>query len=158
MNPEPLAALHPGRGRQVGHALVGGDVLGPAVGIAGVVEGVDTDEDVARGQDLGPGECEGQEDGVAGRHIGDGDALLAQCLRVAALGHGDIGGEGGAAEAAQVDIQDDMLGHSQRLRHPLGGLQFNGVPLAIAKGQGIGRETLGLGDGKHGRGIQTAAQ
>ena len=39
-------ALDAGAGGEVRHVLVGGDVLGAAVGVAGVVERVDADEDV----------------------------------------------------------------------------------------------------------------
>ena len=49
------------------------DVLGPAVGIARVVERVHADEDVAAREHLGPRQRERQEDRVARRHVCDRD-------------------------------------------------------------------------------------
>ena len=49
---------------QIGELLERAQKLGPAVGIARVVDAVDADEDVERSQGLGPGECKAEEDGV----------------------------------------------------------------------------------------------
>ena len=67
------SALDRGLGGEVGHRLEGGDELGAAVGVAGVVDGVDADEDVGRAAHLGHRQGEAQEDGVAGGHVGDRD-------------------------------------------------------------------------------------
>jgi len=97
-------------GGQVGHALVGRDVLGPTIGIAGVVEGIDTDEDAARLQHLRPGQGKGQEDGIARRDIGDRDTCLCP-IRTPILRHRQVTGEGRSTETAQVDVQNKVLGH-----------------------------------------------
>ena len=70
---EPVP-FHARPGGEVGHRLVRRYVLGPAVRVAAVVEGVHPDEDVSATEGLSPGEREGKENGVAGRHVGDGDA------------------------------------------------------------------------------------
>ena len=80
-----LASLDARLGGQVGHALEGLDVLGPAVGVAAVVERVDADEDVAGLQRLGPGQGEREEDRVAGGHVGDRDPVV-QVLGPIAVG------------------------------------------------------------------------
>jgi hypothetical protein len=71
-----LTSLDTGGRGQIGQRLEGGDVLGPAVRIAGIVERIDPDEDVARLQHLGPGERERQKNRIARRHIGHRDILL----------------------------------------------------------------------------------
>ena len=63
-----------------------------------------------------------------------------------------------AAETAQVDVGDDVLGDAQRRRDPLGGRKLHQVALAVPEGQGVGVEALVLGDGEHGAGVQAAAQ
>ena len=72
---EPLAAFDAGLGGEVGHLLKSGDVFGAAIGVAGVVERVDAEEDVARAEDLDPGEREGEKDGVARGNVGNRDAV-----------------------------------------------------------------------------------
>ncbi len=52
-------------GGEVGEAFEGVEEFGPAVGVAGVIDGVDADEDVEGVEGFGPGEGEGEEDGVA---------------------------------------------------------------------------------------------
>src|SRR3546814_15837110 len=65
-----------------------------------------------------------QEDEVAGRHIGDGNLVAHAILR-----HGDIGGQGRAAEAAQVERQDDMFSGADEVRDPCRRFQFDAVAL-----------------------------
>src|SRR5215213_7592310 len=84
---------------EVGHVLERLDVLGTAIGIARVVERVDADEDVGGAEYLRPGEAEGEEDRVARRDVGDGNAL--RDVRFGAiLGDVDVGGERRTAEGA----------------------------------------------------------
>lgn len=42
-------------GCQVSHGFIGSNVFGPAIGISAVVQCVDTDVDIQRPEDLGPG-------------------------------------------------------------------------------------------------------
>ena len=74
-----LPALDARLGGQVGHLLVRADVLGAAVRVSAVVQGVDADENVAGLQHLGPGQRVRQEDRVASGDVGDRD-LVCQVL------------------------------------------------------------------------------
>ena len=70
-----------------------------------------------------------EEDGVARRDVGDRNAVAD-----AVLGHGDVGGEGRAAERAEIERQDDMtLG--QRGGDRSAAVQLDAVALAIVDGQ-----------------------
>ena len=84
------------------HLLHGGQPLGPAVGVARRVEHVDADDDLGRACDLGHGDRVGEEDRVARRDVGDGDAA-ADLRLVRPLGTGDVRGQGRAADGAQVE-------------------------------------------------------
>ena len=75
---------------QAGELLEGDQELGAAVRVAGVVHRVDADEDVVGAQNLGITEGQGEQDGIAGRHIGHGNAPGS------ALRHVDVVGQGGA--------------------------------------------------------------
>ena len=44
-----------------------------AVGVAAVIQSVDAKKDVGDVQDLGPGQGIAEEDGIAGRDIGEGN-------------------------------------------------------------------------------------
>jgi hypothetical protein len=62
-------------GSEIGQLLEGLDEGGAAVGVAGVVDSVDANEDVVGADDFGPAKGQGKEDGVPGRNVGDGDAF-----------------------------------------------------------------------------------
>ena len=72
---EMLAAFDAGFGGEVGHLFKGCNEFRPAIGIAGVVERIDAEKNVACAQHLGPGQRKGEKDGVARGHIGDGNAV-----------------------------------------------------------------------------------
>jgi len=154
---QALAALNARPGGQVRHPPVGLEVLGTAIWIAAVIEAVHADEDVARAQRLRPREREGEEDGVPRRHVGDRD-LLRHRLRRAVLGYGDVVGQGGAAEGAEVEGDDDVAGDAERGGHAAGRLELGRVALAILEGEGEDVEPLGAREGERGRGIHAAAQ
>ena len=104
---------HASAGGEVGHVLVGGDVFGAAVGVAAVIQRVDVDENVARAEHLGPGQCEGEENRVARGYVGHWN-VLRHFIGRTVLGHGDVAGERRSAEDAEIDIDDDMLRHFHR--------------------------------------------
>ena len=106
---------------------------------------------------LRPGQREGQEDRVPGRHVGDRDAARHR-LRRAVLGHGDVGGERRAAEGAKVDVDDRVAGDTQVSRYPASGLELHGVPLAVSEAQRVELEAARLGDGGGGRRVHAAAE
>src|SRR5260370_25233354 len=87
--------------------LEGRDVFGPAIGIAAVVEGIDADEDVLRGERLRPGERERKKNGVPRRYI-RGRNVLTHLHRRAILRHVDSGGKRRSAEAPQVEVDAFM--------------------------------------------------
>ena len=133
MDPERLA-LDSRLGREVRKPLELGDKFGTAVGIARIIERVDSDIDVAGPARFGEAEREAQEDRVARRDIGHRDALAEAVFR-----HFDVAGQRRTAERAQVERQNDMpvgeLG-----RDSARGIDLDPVPLAIVDGEGDDRK------------------
>lgn len=144
-------------GGEVGEGLEGGDELGAAVGVAGVVECVDADEDVAGAGNLGEGEGEAQEDGVAGGNVGDGDAV-GHVVGGAVLGDVNVGCERAAAEGPQVDVGEAVMCVVEL--GELGGCgEFVAVALAVVEGEGMeGIEAGVVGDGEAGGRVEAAGE
>src|SRR5215468_4207825 len=98
-----------------------------------------------------------EEDGVSRRDVGDGDAradrLLAPPLR-----NVDVRREGGAADGAEVETQDQMRLGAEGCRHLLRRLELPHVALAIVERQGGALVALGAGDGEGSRGIEAARE
>src|SRR5574340_985818 len=69
------AAFHRGAGGEIGHFLEGREILRPAVRVARVIHRIDADENLLAAQHLGPGQCQGEHDGVARRDIGGRNAF-----------------------------------------------------------------------------------
>ena len=137
--------------------MEGGDEFRAAIGVAAVIDGVDADEDVARFEDLGPGEGVGEEDRVAGGDVGDRD-IGGHLFFVAVFGDVDGIGEGAAAELAEIDAEYAMLGGAELSGDGDGGLQFAAVTLAVVESEGVeGGEGLGTGDGEAGGAVEAAA-
>src|SRR5438874_4027805 len=97
MNPQLLPPLDTDFGGKICHSLKGLDVLRTTIGIAAVVESVHTDEDVVCSKYLGPGERDGEENGVAGWNVRHGNVAL-HVLNRAILGNLDVGRQRGTAE------------------------------------------------------------
>ena len=121
--------------RQVGHALEGRDVFRAAIRIAGVVDRVDADEDVAGLQRLGPGQREGQEHGVARRHVGDGMPCadlgrIAPCLGTAMSA---VSAEPPNSRRSMRTMRCSAAPSAPATRAR--GLQFHAVPLAVVERQ-----------------------
>ena len=131
--------------------------LGPAVGIARVVDAIDADEDVECRQSLGPRQGERQKDGVPRGDVSDRNPVRHHVLG-SVLGHFDRRSERTSAEAAEIDVELDVADDCQRARNPAGGLDLDGMPLAVADGQCVeleaGRAGLGQGRGR----VEAAAQ
>lgn len=141
-----------GLGRQIGHRFVRLDVFRPAVRIAGVIKGVDADIDICRTQYLRPAEGKGEEDGVAGRHIGDRDFAPDTLFRYI-----DVGCQRTAAHEAQIKIDDQMFRGADFLCILPGDRQFEAVSLAVGKADGIRDKAVSPGYRHTGGGIQPAA-
>ena len=141
--------------RHRGERLERRDERGAAVRVAGVVERVDADDDVARVEDLGPAERQREENRVPRRHVGGGNAGRVQ---VAVARHARVGGERRPADGAKVDRQLQMLLDAEPAGDGTGRLQLPRVALPVVNGQRTEREALGFGDRRGGVGVETAAQ
>src|SRR5258706_2822172 len=140
------AALDSDLGGELREPLEGGDELGAAVGIARVIDRVDADIDLLRADHFGVAQGEREQHRVARGDVGRRDAAARR------LGHGDLGGQGRAANGTQVDLDDAVFDRAERLRDPLRRRQFGAVALAVAHAERVagesGRARLGQGDGR----------
>ena len=135
--------------------LEGLDELRAAIGIPGVIKRVDADIDVPRLQDLGEAERERQEHRVSCGHVGDRDARFG--AERAVLGDLEIGGQGAAADRTQIDV-DDSERHVHGGGDAFGGLELEGVSLAISHGQRVRSEALDAGDGEAGARVESTGK
>ncbi len=148
-----------GAGAEVGDFFEGGDEFGAAVGVAGVIDGVDAEEDVECIGGFGEGESEGEEDGVACGDVGDGDGGVAGIgLIEVVFGDGDVSGEGGTSEGAEVDFHGDMARELILFGEGVSGFNFLLVALAVVEAEGMADVALGDGDAESGGGIETAGE
>ena len=74
---------------------------------------------------------------------------MAHLVGAAALGDGDVGGQGRAAEDAQVDGRDAVIVDADGGGDAAGGLEFNNVPLAVRKRERVEFVALAAGNGQH---------
>src|SRR5215471_17876377 len=139
---EAALAFHAGLRGEIRQALEGLNELRTAIGIARVVEGVDADEDVLCLLHLGPPEGMGEEDGVARGNLGDGD----------------VGGERGAADGAEIETQGEVRAGAEGRGHLPRRLELAHVALAIVERQRAALVALGEGDGESGRGIEATRE
>jgi len=151
-----LCALDAGLGGKVGETLERLDELGPAVGITRVIDRVDTAEDVLRAEHLGPAERERKHDRIARRHVSYRDAPAAPAL-IGILWHGDVIGQRGAADAAQVDAHGlvrDRVACGDALR----GGQFRSMALAVLDAERVASKALRTRDRECNGGIHAARE
>src|SRR5260370_7276465 len=146
-----------GLGGQVGHALEGFDEFGAAVGVSGIIERVDADENVRGLENLGPGQREGEEDGVARGNVSDRN-FLAHLGSWARLGHGDVAGERGMAELAEVEGDDAVLSSAEAGSNASGAIELDAVALAVVEGEGVAVEAIAAGERQAGGGIESTTQ
>src|SRR5262249_59250422 len=121
--------------REVRQLLEGLDECGPAVGIAGIVERVDADDEVVGIERLCPGESQGEEDPVARRHVGRGNAAAVDVRQIAIERHlraRCVGRERRAAEGPQIDVELEMARDAKRARDRASRVDLPDVPLAVA--------------------------
>ena len=142
-NPDPVS-FHARLGGEVGHGLEGFDIFGPAIRVAGIIDGVHADEDIPAAAHLGHRQGIGQKDGVACRHIGDGHALR-HGLQRAVLGHVDTVRQRRAADGPQVDLADPVRGQAHFRGHALRRVDLHPMPLAVVKGDAVTDEPFGGG-------------
>ena len=107
--------LDAGLGSDVGQFLELLDERRSTIRIARVVHRVRADEDVAGPAHLRQTQGEAQEDGVAGRHVGDRNAIPSHLAirRRIRLGDVDVRGQRRATDAAQIDRRGDVVANAQ---------------------------------------------
>jgi hypothetical protein len=154
------AALDAGAGGEVGELLEGGDELGAAVGVAGVVEGVDAEPDLARAEGLGPAERVGEEQGVAGGDVGAGDRAPRRGRRPAGRrARCRAPARSRWRPAADVGEVDDLVGAgAEAAGLAAGALELDLVALAVAEAQRVGLAVLGGGEREDGGRVEAAAE
>ena len=145
----------PARVARRGKALERLEVVGAAVGIAGVIERVRTDGDVARVEHFGPRERQRQKNGVPrgdvrGRDVGG--------VHRPVLRHGAVSRQGRAANRRQVHAHLEVLPHAQGARDRPGRLDLTRVALAVQDAERADVEAVPLQNRRGGVGIETAAQ
>src|SRR5216683_792563 len=137
--------------------LEGRDVFGPAIGIAAVVEGIDADEDVLRGERLRPGERERKKNGVPRRYI-RGRNVLTHLPWRAILRHVDSGGKRRSAEAPEIEVDDFVTRDVKGARDASRRFDLEGMPLPIPKRHRVRREAFALRNRQRRRRIDAAAE
>src|ERR1043165_3085161 len=142
-----LSAFNAGLGRKVGHPYESFDVLGAAVRITTVVESINSDENIATPENLGPRQREREKDRVTSRHVSDGYAL-PHFLNCTAFRNFYIARQCGASEDTQINLGDDMLVDIKVGGNATRGFDFNFMPLPIPKSQCVNLITLALRNGE----------
>ena len=144
---------------EVGHGLVGADVLRTTIRIPAVIESIDADEDIPSIQHLGPSEGKRKKDRVSGRDVGDGDFVFIELGEGVVFGNGDIAvGERRISECSEIDGRYVMLDGPHGMGDTAGGFEFKAVALPIGKTQGVGCEALFFGDGETRRRVEATAE
>ncbi len=118
-------------GSQVCHGFEGGDELGTAIGVAGIIDGVDADENGGRAKGFRIGQGEGKKNGIARRDVSHGDT--GGHLRfVAIFGDGDVAGKRGAAERAKIEMDGAVFLRAKLAGDFGGGCDFDIMAMASA--------------------------
>jgi len=99
VNPEASLAFDACRSSEAGSFFEGTYEFGTAIRVAGIIDGIDAEEDIKGAQDFGPAEGTAKEDGVSRRDIGDRDAT-GNFVDAGVFGDIDFVGEGGTTEGA----------------------------------------------------------
>src|SRR5690606_35279072 len=133
------------------------DELRPAVGVAGVVHGVNTNIKIAGVAGFGEAGRERQKNEVAGRDIGDGDPG-GDCVFVASLGDVDFGGERRTAKGAQVEGQNEVFACAEGGGDAAGGVEFVAVALAVVDGEAVADQATVAGDGQGHSAVEPAGE
>jgi len=150
-------ALDAGLGCQIRQVLKSRDEFRAAIGIAGVIDGVNAYEDAGRAGNLCVGEGEGQKNSVAGRDVCHGDA--GGHLRLRAIFRDTyVAGKGGAAEGAKVEADDAVFLRAKLFGDLRGGVHFNVMTLAVVERKAITSEAFLAGDGETSGRIEAATE
>ena len=126
-------ALPSGLAGQVRQGLKGLEIIRPAVGVAGVINGVDTEDQPGSAAGFRQAEADGDEHGVTTWHVGGRDHAV---LHTACGDPDRCIGESGAAPGGQVDVDAVVFGQAEVFGDRCGCFQFTPVPLAVVEGEG----------------------
>jgi len=146
------AAFDTGFRRQIRHSLERRNVLGAAIGITGIINGVHADEEIRAFQHFRPCQSVAQKDGVARRDVSNRNALRALFRNVY------IRRKRAPPKHSQIDFHHSMLMYVEVPRHTGGRFQFHSMPLAIIEGQRIAFEVIPPRHAQARRRIQASAQ
>jgi hypothetical protein len=102
-----------------------------AVGIARIVKGINSDEQVARTHCLAPSKRQREEYEIPCRHVRDRDTVTGSALR-----HCDVGGKRRATKLTKIEREHDMPLDSDSLSDAACVVEFDTVPLVIVDGKG----------------------
>jgi hypothetical protein len=157
MNREP-AALYSGFGTQIQGGLKGAKELGTAIGIPGVIDGVDSDEEIVSSANFCVCRGEGKKDQVAGGDIGDGNLTGGSGKLAISLGDSDVSCECRAADGAKVELEGAVLGRAELGGQPSGGDKLVPVSLAVVKREREAAVSLGACDSEDGGAIKPTGE
>jgi len=148
-------AFDAGPRREIRERLERGDEFRTAVGIAGIIERVHADDDVARAVGFGPSERQRQEDRVARRHVRRRDA---GGIQVAVARDVDVAGQRRSADGAQIEVELEVPLDAERTRDAPRGVDFADVPLPVANRERQQRVPVGFRDCRSRVRIESATQ
>ena len=136
----------PARVARLAKRLECADELRPAVGIAGVVQRIDTDHEVARIDDLGPAQRKRQQDRVARGHIRVWNPIANLALRIPVARDAFVGRQRRPTDRPEIDGQLQMTRDAKRAGNSARGFDLASVPLTVRDRQCEELEAVGLRD------------
>src|SRR5688572_7126205 len=151
------AAFGPRLSCKTGHPLVRLDVLGTAIRIAGIVERVDTEENIRARKHFRPCQGEREKDGIARGYVRYRDPVR-HLFRGPRFWYSDFGSQRRPSEGRKRNLGDEVALHTDCHRYPARGIQLNLVTLAVVERDGVARVSFQFRQEQAGGGIQTSAE
>src|SRR5690606_25671061 len=105
-------------GRKIGKPLKGFDELRATVGIAGIIDSIDADEDIAGTEHFSPAKSKRKEYGIARRYVGNRDPVAGRLRHIDARIS-----KRRTTYAIQIQADHLVLDHTQLPGDPLSSLQ-----------------------------------
>ena len=151
-------ALYPGLGRQVGKLTKGLEKLRPAVGVAAVVDRIDSQNQAAGTTTFCQSQRKRQEDSIASRHVCAGNTT-GHCRIAAAFGDNlGVIHQRTPAKGCQIDWHDGVVNNAEAGGYLPGSVDFNPVPLTVVNGEGCQPLASGKGPGGGSRRIEAPGE
>lgn len=148
VNPPRSSSFDSRLRRHLGQSLKARDEFRTAIGVAAVINGIHSSEDVERAERFRPTESERQKDRIPCGDVSDGN-LGGHFVERAILGDSDVRSERRSAERTQVQTLHNLTSHLGRFADASRRLEFKTVSLAVVDRQSIGCEALLARDGEH---------